>query len=213
MRDYAKLGSEFPFTETFRSIHVGGHKLEREQWKTYHHHYEGLSAVIFVASLSCYDELMVEDPQKNRMTDQLELFRQILNEEIVRDIPVILLLTKKDLFMKKIENVPLSECDSFASYDSHSLSYWHSLRRIQDMFWSAAQWGGDHNEQMQNRKLFVRFVNALDTEEVGRVWDQIWRHVVKGESVPLIDREPQEMDDLYRVLVNDFLEIELESES
>ena len=66
---------------------------------------------------------------------------------------------------------------------------------------------------MQNRKLFVRFVNALDTEEVGRVWDQIWRHVVKGESVPLIDREPQEMDDLYRVLVNDFLEIELESES
>jgi len=204
VRDYTNPDSTHSSDSgEFRVIHVGGLQSEREHWKGYlRDHCEGLSALVFVASLSCYDELMVEDPQKNRMTDQLELFRQVLNEDIVRDIPIILLLTKKDLFLEKIKRVSLSQCDAFASHDSPGSSYWNRLGMIQNAFWSAAQWGGSWNEQRQNRKLLIRFVNALDAAEVGRVWKEVWRYVVKGEDVPLIDPEPQQMDDLYRHLAD-----------
>lgn len=42
------------------------------------HLFEGVTAVIFCASLSDYDQLLFEDETKNRMIDTKELFEWIL---------------------------------------------------------------------------------------------------------------------------------------
>lgn len=71
------------------------------------HHFEGVTAVAFVASLADYDGVLDEDPTMNRLTDALELFSDIVNSRWFENSIIILLLNKKDIFEKKIQTIDL----------------------------------------------------------------------------------------------------------
>merc|ERR1712228_413810 len=79
----------------FHVFDVGGQKSERKKWI---HCFESVTAVIFVASMNCYDEVMFEDEEKNSMVDSIELFGNICNNEWFQDTAMILFLNKKDSF-------------------------------------------------------------------------------------------------------------------
>eukprot|EP01083_Nonionella_stella_P205878 749313_1 len=96
----------------FHIFDVGGQRSERKKWINL---FEGVDGIVFVVSLSCYNEVMFEDENMNRMTDALELFDDIINKNIFIETPIILFLNKKDLFEKKIHLIPLSVC--FNEYD------------------------------------------------------------------------------------------------
>jgi len=104
----------------FHIFDVGGQQSERKKWI---HCFEHVTAVIFVASLSCYDELMFEDDTTNCMHDSLELFKEICNLQWFVTTPIILFLNKKDLFEKKIHIIPLSTC--FAEYTRKPVASHH----------------------------------------------------------------------------------------
>ncbi|KAE9403113.1 G-alpha-domain-containing protein [Gymnopus androsaceus JB14] len=89
----------------------GGQKSERKKWK---YAIPKTEVVIFVASLSDYNEVLVEDETINRMQDSLKLFNAIINSRSLDDVPVILFLNKTDLFAQKLRNVPLK--DYFPDY-------------------------------------------------------------------------------------------------
>mmetsp|Transcript_27386 Transcript_27386/g.43333 ORF Transcript_27386/g.43333 Transcript_27386/m.43333 type:complete len:448 (+) Transcript_27386:136-1479(+) len=105
---------------SFSIIDVGGQKSERKKWIKC---FDSVTAVIFVASLSCYDELMFEDDTTNCMHDSLELFKEICNLQWFVTTPIILFLNKKDLFEKKIHIIPLSTC--FAEYTRKPVASHH----------------------------------------------------------------------------------------
>ena len=65
-----------PHKGTFKIINVGGQKSERKKWIQC---FDAVTAVIFVACLNCYDEILFEDHSINSMTDQLDLFDDIRN--------------------------------------------------------------------------------------------------------------------------------------
>merc|ERR1712099_180531 len=88
----------------FHIFDVGGQKSERKKWI---HCFESVTAVIFVASLSCYDEVMFEDDTTNAMLDSVDLFEEICNLRWFINTAMILFLNKKDLFAAKIQKVPL----------------------------------------------------------------------------------------------------------
>merc|ERR1712003_576706 len=94
----------------FHIFDVGGQRSERKKWI---HCFEHVTAVIFIASLSCYDEVMFEDDSQNAMT----LFEEICNLRWFIQTAMILFLNKKDLFAQKIQTVPLSVCPLFDDYD------------------------------------------------------------------------------------------------
>lgn len=64
--------------------------------------------MIFVASLSEYDQVMYEDAQKNRLMEALELFDEICNSQWFVRSSMILFLNKSDLFRKKLPTKPLN---------------------------------------------------------------------------------------------------------
>eukprot|EP01084_Bolivina_argentea_P295233 508222_1 len=107
-------------TGTFSITDVGGQRTGRKKWIPLFH---GMTAVIFVASLSCYDEILDEDDAVNSMTDQLELFDEICNHEELKNTNMILFLNKSDLFKNKIKRVPLTKCLSFVNYQWQKHSY------------------------------------------------------------------------------------------
>lgn len=60
--------------------------------------------IIFLASLSEYDQTLVESSGENRMRESVSLFRVILNNRYLRSsfVSFVLFLNKKDLLEEKI---------------------------------------------------------------------------------------------------------------
>jgi len=96
----------------FSITDVGGQRSERRKWI---HCFENVTAIIFCAALSEYDQKLYEDETTNRMFEALRLFSDIVNSKWFVNTPVILFLNKKDIFESKIKEVPLKVC--FKDYE------------------------------------------------------------------------------------------------
>lgn len=119
----------------FAIYDVGGQRNERKKWI---HCFDSVQAVVFVASLSEYDQVLYEDHSVNRMVEAMELFSEIANSKwrvagAGRGWPsvthqlhrrprrrfehssIILFLNKRDLFEEKIKRVDLRDEGSDAS--------------------------------------------------------------------------------------------------
>lgn len=98
---------------TFEMYDVGGQRNERKKWI---HCFEGVTAVIFVAAISEYDQKLFEDASTNRMVEALELFEDICNNAFFVKSSMILFLNKIDLFESKIKKVHIRDSPQFADY-------------------------------------------------------------------------------------------------
>jgi len=81
---------------------VGGQRNERKKWI---HCFDSVTAVIFVAAISEFDQVLYEDADTNRMEEALNLFDEICNSRWFVETSMILFLNKVDLFEEKIVNV------------------------------------------------------------------------------------------------------------
>jgi len=100
--------AEFVFEKLhFTMVDVGGQRSERRKWI---HCFSNVTAVLFVAGLSAYDQTLREDNQQNTMAETLLLFDEVANSSYFRPGSIILFLNKTDLFAEKIMRVPLTYC-------------------------------------------------------------------------------------------------------
>ncbi|KAH9653072.1 Guanine nucleotide-binding protein alpha-1 subunit [Citrus sinensis] len=74
---FSPVGEHKKSGEVYRLFDVGGQRNERRKWI---HLFEGVSAVIFCAAISEYDQTLFEDEQKNRMMETKELFDWVLKQ-------------------------------------------------------------------------------------------------------------------------------------
>ncbi|KAL6534064.1 guanine nucleotide-binding protein subunit alpha [Orobanche hederae] len=110
---FSPVGENKRSGEIYRLFDVGGQKNERRKWI---HLFEGVSAVIFCAAISEYDQTLFEDDNKNRMMETKELFEWILKQPCFENTSFMLFLNKFDLFEQKVLNVPLNICGWFKDY-------------------------------------------------------------------------------------------------
>lgn len=82
-----------------RVIDVGGQRTERRKWI---HHFDSVTAVLFVTATSDYDQLCYEDNATNRMKESIQLFESVANNPYFVKTPIILFLNKIDLLKKKL---------------------------------------------------------------------------------------------------------------
>lgn len=98
---------------TFVMYDVGGQRNERKKWI---HCFEDVTAVIFVAALSEYDQNLYEDASTNRMIEAINLFDEIVNNRFFVTSAMILFLNKKDLFEDKIKKVDPKSVEIFSDF-------------------------------------------------------------------------------------------------
>ncbi|GAB5354764.1 hypothetical protein AAMO2058_000147400 [Amorphochlora amoebiformis] len=84
---------------------VGGQRNERRKWI---HCFNKVTAVMFVAAISEYNQQLYEDEKQNRLTEAIEEFRKIVNNEVFANAGMILFLNKIDLLREKLEQVPFT---------------------------------------------------------------------------------------------------------
>jgi len=142
----------------FSMFDVGGQRNERKKWI---HCFDSVTAVLFVASLSEYDQVLYEDEDTNRMTEALRLFEQMCNSKYFGDTNMILFLNKRDLFAEKIKKVPITHC--FPEYHG-SQTYEECSEFIKDSFIKL-------NET--KKTVYSHFTCATDTNNVQVVFDAV----------------------------------------
>ncbi|KAG7095730.1 hypothetical protein E1B28_006440 [Marasmius oreades] len=88
------------YEETFetatRNYHVwdcGGQRPERRKWI---HCFQDVSVMLYIASLTDYDQVLAEDEESNRMQDALTVFDSLCHTRWFKNTPVILVLTNRD---------------------------------------------------------------------------------------------------------------------
>lgn len=80
---------------------VGGARSQRAVWVPY---FDAVDAIIFIVSLSSFDQTLSEDPTVNRMEDSLRLFRDVVSSPILKNVNIILFLNKYDLLESKLNS-------------------------------------------------------------------------------------------------------------
>ena len=106
-RQYAIEGVDFLIVD------VGGQRNERKKWI---HCFDQVSAVIFVAAISEFDQVLFEDYSQNRMVEALTLFEEVCRIDVFQGKPILLFLNKSDLFREKIQRVNIRDVADFSDY-------------------------------------------------------------------------------------------------
>lgn len=84
-------------------VDVGGQKLERNKWQPM---FAGVDYLIFVVSLSDFDQYLWEEDSIRRTQDSIMLFSQIAGAEVFQDVPIFLIMNKVDAFQQKLKRIP-----------------------------------------------------------------------------------------------------------
>lgn len=104
----------------FEMYDVGGQRNERKKWI---HCFEGVTAVIFVAAISEFDQTLFEDASTNRMVEALDLFDDICNNTFFLKSSMILFLNKRDLFEIKIKTKKIRDFPIYSDYSGPDYDY------------------------------------------------------------------------------------------
>jgi len=141
---------------TFHLMDVGGQRNERKEWM---HCFENVTAVLFVAAINEYDQLLYEDDETNRMREALTLFEDICNSKWFISTSMILFLNKRDIFADKIKRIPLKPF--FPEYEGKEGSYSQGAAFMQRLFVS--------KNKNPDKEVYTHMVSATDTENVRTV--------------------------------------------
>ncbi|KXJ18400.1 guanine nucleotide-binding protein G(i) subunit alpha-2 [Exaiptasia diaphana] len=148
----------------YRVIDVEGQKSQRKKWI---HFFDGVTAVVFFASLSSYDEVLEEDEAVNAMRDNLDLFEEISNCEYLSGTQFILFLNKQDLFKEKLTTSPLSDC--FPDYEGGA-DYEKAVSYVKQEFLS---------RKPADKDIFVHVTCATDTDPMKTVLQNVFEILVE----------------------------------
>jgi hypothetical protein len=138
---------------------VGGQRNERKKWI---HCFENVTAVLFVAALSEYNQVLYEDETQNRLIESLILFDEICNSKWLKKTSMILFLNKRDIFAEKVERFPLS--DYFNEYTEPN-TYEAASAWIQQQF--------ESKNQERERQIYTHITCATDKNNVQAVFTAV----------------------------------------
>lgn len=138
----------------FRVFDVGGQRSERRKWI---HCFDDVTAVIFVAAVSEFDEVLFEDEWTNRMHEALVLFESICNSRWFSTTPIILFLNKIDVLKRKLKGGS-SVRQYFPEYRGDERNVDEVCKYFQEQFHKQ-----NHNQQ---RPVYVHYTCATDTHSM-----------------------------------------------
>lgn len=158
--------------KNFEMYDVGGQRNERKKWI---HCFDDVTAVIFVAALSEYDQVLFEDSNTNRLVEAVQLFDEICNNRFFTKSNMILFLNKKDLFEEKIRTVHIGAQDAFKDFPA-SLGapdyYQQGVAYILGKFIS--------KNCNRNRHIYNHVTCATDTKNVEVVFNACKDIILRG---------------------------------
>ncbi|XP_072245699.1 guanine nucleotide-binding protein subunit alpha-14-like [Leuresthes tenuis] len=150
---------------TLRIVDVGGQKSERRKWI---HCFENVTSLIFLASLSEYDQVLEERETINRMEESLALFSTTIHSPWFRHTSIILFLNKTDILTDKIQTSDLKRY--FPSFTGKRQEPEAAKNFILKMYEQRAI---NHDSRNEWKTLYPHFTCATDTNNIRKVFSDV----------------------------------------
>ncbi|KAL4250269.1 P-loop containing nucleoside triphosphate hydrolase [Abortiporus biennis] len=134
---------------------VGGARNQRHAWAPY---FDDVNAIIFLAPISAFDQVLAEDTRVNRLEDSLYLFKLVVSNRLLSKVNIMLFLNKIDLLKAKIDSgVRLAHY--LPAYRNQPNDYENVSRYFKNKF------GAVHQSHTPNkeRELYIHFTSVTDT--------------------------------------------------
>jgi len=154
-------------SQRYQITDVGGQKGKREKWI---HLFDNVTAVLFVISISEYDQCSGDARHVNRMMDSIELFEQTVNHRYLCSTSFIVFFNKYDLFLEKIEQKSIK--GTFPNYNGAPHSAEQSLRWIKNRYLSVY-----HNYE-RHREVYSHVTTATDTNLMKNVFANVQHSIM-----------------------------------
>jgi GTPase SAR1 family protein len=150
---------------TFHMFDVGGQRNERKKWI---HCFENVTAVIFVAAISEYDQVLFEDDSVNRVQESLTLFDEVCNSKWFTDTSIILFLNKRDLLQEKITKSPIS---SYFPAFSGGSDYDAAVEFFRLLF--------ERKKRNPDKEIYTHVTCATDKGNIKHVFDSVKDTIIR----------------------------------
>ena len=132
--------------------------------------FQGVKAVIWVAALSDYDMIVVEDEKQsaNRMVESLVLFEQTIHLPIFFKKNIVLFLNKTDIFKHKVKVSPISRY--FPAFTGGS-NFEQGCMYFENEFLS--------KNNFELRKIYPHFTCATDTKSLAHLINSVMNTLIE----------------------------------
>ena len=152
---------------------VGGQRGERKKWVQC---FDNVTSILYVASLSEFNQVLAEDREKNRLLESLELFQNVINLPWFENTPIILFLNKRDLFAEKVRAIDLSLL--FDNYAGIPFSFDDGVEFIKEAYFM--------RNDCSEKTIYAHVTDATNTENIEYVWKAA-RHIILSQSLQKSD--------------------------
>ncbi|XP_061680696.1 guanine nucleotide-binding protein subunit alpha-11-like [Syngnathoides biaculeatus] len=148
-----------------RIVDVGGQKSERRKWI---HCFENVTSLIFLASLSEYDQVLEERDTINRMQESLALFYTTIHSPWFQSTSIILFLNKTDILADKILSSDLKKY--FPGFMGRRQDALDAQKYIQKLY---QQQTNNPENREEGRSFYPHPTCATDTDNIRKVFNDV----------------------------------------
>ena len=151
--------------QKFKVFDAGGQRAERRKWL---HAFDDVTALIFVASLTEYDEVLFEDQDKNRLQESLDVFEELSNSAHFVSTPILIFLNKLDLFEDKYLRlrIPLNVSGLFPDAPAGEPNVEEAVEWISQQFVK-------RRTKYDPTLIYIHTTTAVDADQVDHVFRDV----------------------------------------
>ncbi|KAJ8274145.1 hypothetical protein COCON_G00087700 [Conger conger] len=151
---------------SLRIVDVGGQRSERRKWI---HCFENVTSLIFLASLSEYDQVLEEKETDNRMEESKALFYTTVHSPWFGRSSIILFLNKMDILAEKIQTSDLQIY--YPGFKGKKRDADNAMKFIETMYLELAKDRVSHENV--KKPVYTHFTCATDTQNIERVFTDV----------------------------------------
>ncbi|EPS98032.1 hypothetical protein FOMPIDRAFT_1031729 [Fomitopsis schrenkii] len=150
-----KEGTIGGVTRDWRVYDVGGHRSLVTAWAPY---FDDMNAILFLAPISCFDQMLEEEPSVNRLEDSVLLWKMIVSNPLLAKTSIVLFLNKVDIFKAKLE-AGIRLAKYIVSYGNRPNDYENTSAYLKRKFAQI------HKERSPEPRMFYcHFTTVTDTK-------------------------------------------------
>ncbi|KAF5385786.1 hypothetical protein D9615_002338 [Tricholomella constricta] len=82
-------------------VHQTNNNATSAAWVPY---FDNMDAIIFLAPISCFDQVLAEDPNVNRLEDSILLWKSVVSNPLLKSTDIVLFLNKVDILKEKLKS-------------------------------------------------------------------------------------------------------------
>ncbi|KZT70518.1 G-protein alpha subunit [Daedalea quercina L-15889] len=164
-----KEGTVGGVSRDWRIFDVGGHRSLVTAWAPY---FDDMNAILFLAPISCFDQMLEEDATVNRLEDSVLLWKLIVSNPLLVQTSIVLFLNKIDIFKAKLEaGIRLSKY--IVSYGNRPNDYESTSTYLKRKFAQI------HKEKSPEPRMFYcHFTTVTDTKSTQHILADVQDTVV-----------------------------------